>query len=161
MHHFLSNSRFSSTHSAYLANITTTKEPHTYAQDILDPNWQKAMDEELSVLQLNQTWTLTRLPVGCKWVYKTKCNLDDSVDKYKACLVAKGTLEGGVDYFETFSPTAKLTLKCLLTIGAARNWFAHQLDVQNAFLHDTLHEIIYMDLSPGHHRLEMRTFHCI
>ena len=35
MHHFLSNSRFSSTHSAYLANITTTKEPHTYAQAIL------------------------------------------------------------------------------------------------------------------------------
>jgi len=31
MHHFLSNSRFSSTHNAYLANITSTKEPHTYA----------------------------------------------------------------------------------------------------------------------------------
>ena len=45
VHHFLSNSRFSSTHSAYLANIIATKEPHTYAQAILDPNWQKAMDE--------------------------------------------------------------------------------------------------------------------
>jgi len=55
MHHFLSNSRFSSTHSAYLANITATKEPHTYVQAILDPNWKKAMDEELSTLQLNQT----------------------------------------------------------------------------------------------------------
>jgi len=42
MHHFLSNSRFSSTDSAYLANITTTKEPHTYAQAILDSNWQKS-----------------------------------------------------------------------------------------------------------------------
>ena len=48
MHHFLCNSRFSSTHSAYLANITTTKEPYTYAQTILDPNLQKTMDEELS-----------------------------------------------------------------------------------------------------------------
>jgi len=54
MHNFLSNSRFSSTHSAYLSNITTTKEPHTYAQAILDQNCQKAMDEELSALQLNQ-----------------------------------------------------------------------------------------------------------
>ena len=62
MYDFLSNSRFSSTHSAYLANITATKEPHTYAQAILDPNWQKTMDEELSALQLNQTWTLTPLP---------------------------------------------------------------------------------------------------
>jgi len=76
MHHFLSNSRFSSTHNAYLANITTTKEHHIYAQAILDPNWQKAMDEELSALQLNQTWTLTplpgRKPIRCKWVYKIK-----------------------------------------------------------------------------------------
>ena len=51
MHNFLSNSQFSSTHSAYHTNITTTKEPHTYA-----------MDEELSALQLNQTWTLTLYP---------------------------------------------------------------------------------------------------
>ena len=95
MHHFHSNSQFSSTHSAYIANITSTKEPHTYAQVILDPNWQKAMDEELSALQLNQTWTLTSLPVGqksigCKWVYKLKYNSDGSVDRYKACLVANG-----------------------------------------------------------------------
>ena len=146
MHNFLSNSRFSSTHSAYLANITATKEPHTYAQAILDPNWKKAMDKELSALQLNQTWTLTLLPVGqkpirCKWVYKIKCNSNGSIDRYKARLFAKGyTQIEGVDYSETFSPTAKLTtLRCLCTIAAARNWFTHQLDVQNAFLHGTLH----------------------
>ena len=50
MYNFLSNSLFSFTHSAYLGNITSTKEPHTYAQTILDPNWQK----ELSALHLNQ-----------------------------------------------------------------------------------------------------------
>ena len=120
---------------------------------------KKATDEELSALQLNQTWTLTPLPtrqkpIGCKRVYKIKYNSDGSVDRYKARFVAKGyTQIEGVDYYETFSPTAKLTtLRCLLTIAAARNWFTHQLDVQNAFLHGTLHEIIYMDLPPGHHR---------
>jgi len=128
MHHFLSNSRFSSTHSAYLANVTTTKEPHTYAQVILDPNWQKAMDEELSALQLNQTWTLTPLPteqkpIRCKLVYKIKYNSGDNVDRYKARLVAKGyTQIEGVDYCETFSPTTKLTtLKYLFTIAATKN----------------------------------------
>ncbi|XP_068483312.1 uncharacterized protein [Phaseolus vulgaris] len=148
MHHFLSSSRFSSTHSAYLANITTTKEPHTYAQVILDPNWQKAMDEELSALQLNQTWILTSLPAGqkpikCKWLYKIKYNSDVSVDRYKARLVENGyTQIECVDYSEIFSPTAKLTtLRCLLTIAVTRNWFTHQLDVQNSFLHDTLHEL--------------------
>ena len=108
MHLFLSNSLFSSTHSAYLANITTTKEPHTYAQAILNPNWQKAMDEELSALHLNQTWTLTPLPAGqktieCKWVYKIKYNSDDNVNKYKARLVAKGyTQNEGIDILKLF-----------------------------------------------------------
>jgi len=94
MHHFLSNSRFSYVHSAYLANITDTKEPQTYAQAIFDPNWQEVMDKELSALQLNQTWTLTILPVRqktieCKWVLKIKYKSNDSVDRYKAHLVAK------------------------------------------------------------------------
>jgi len=82
MHNFLYNSRFSSAHSPYLANITGTKEPQTYAQAIL----KKAMDEKLSALQLNQTWTLTPLPtgkkpIGCKWVYKIKYKPDGSVDR--------------------------------------------------------------------------------
>jgi len=117
------------------------------------------MDEELSALQLNQTWTLTLLPAGqkptgCKWVYKIKYNSYGSVNIYKVRLVAKGyTQIEGVDYSKTFSPTAKLTtLRCLLTIAATRNWFTHHLDVQNAFLHGTLHEIIYIDLPPRHHR---------
>ena len=44
------------------------------------------------------------------------------------------------------------TLRCLLTIGIAKNWFIHQLDVQNVFLHEKLHAIICMDLPPRHHR---------
>jgi len=95
------------------------------------------MDEELSSLQLNQTWTLTPLPTGqkpirCKWVYKIKYNSDGSVDRYKVRLVAKGyTQIEGVDYSETFSPTTTLTtLRCLLTIATTRNWFTHQLDVK-------------------------------
>ncbi|KAJ8899694.1 hypothetical protein K2173_019392 [Erythroxylum novogranatense] len=115
------------------------------------------MDEELTALELNKTWTITPLPadhkpIGCKWVYKIKYRSDGNIERYKARLVAKGyTQLEGIDYRDTFSPTAKLTtLRCLLTVAAARNWFIHQLDVQNAFLHGSLHEIIYMDLPPGH-----------
>jgi len=78
------------------------------------------MYEELSALQLNQTWILTPLPagqkpIGCKWVYKIKYNSDGSVDKYKTRLIAKGyTQIEGVDYSKKISPTTKLTtLRCL------------------------------------------------
>lgn len=157
--HFLSYSRISSAHCAFLANITSHTEPHSYAQAILDPKWQQAMNAELEALNNNNTRSLVPLPVGhkpigCKWVYKIKYRSDGTIERYKARLVAKGyTQVEGVDYQETFSPTTKLTtLRCLLTIAAARNWFIHQLDVQNAFLHGDLHEVVYMVPPPGLHR---------
>jgi len=152
---FLSYSRFSNAQKTFFANVSGTKEPTTYAQAILDPNWQQTMQTELTALQKTNTWTVMPFPtghkpIGCKWVYKIKYRSDGSIDRYKARLVAKGyTQVEGVDYRETFSPTAKLTtLRCLITIAAARNWFLHQLDVQNAFLHSSLHEEVYMDLPP-------------
>jgi len=41
------------------------------------------------------TWELVEPPKGqnvadSKWVFKVKCNADESTERYKACLVAKG-----------------------------------------------------------------------
>lgn len=114
------------------------------------------MNTELSALQQNKTWTLIPLPkghkpIGCKWVYKIKYKSDGATERYKARLVAKGYNQvEGIDYQETFSPTSKLTsLRCILTIAATKNWFTHQLDVHNAFLHGELDEIVYMEPPPG------------
>ena len=109
------------------------------------------MRSELQALQANGTWSLTPLPagktpIGCRWVYKIKHRSDGSIERYKARLVAKGfTQLEGVDYQDTFSPTAKIiSVRCLLALAAARGWSIHQMDVNNAFLHGDLHEEIYM-----------------
>lgn len=112
--------------------------------------------KELDALDKNNTWSLVSLPpghkpIGCRWVYKVKYRSNGNIECYNARLIAKGyTQVEGIDYKETFSPTVKLTtLRCLLSITATRNWFTHQLDVQNAFLHGDLHEVVYMTPSLG------------
>ena len=155
----LSYRNLSSAHHSFVAAISKLIEPTTYAQASTDPLWCEAMAKEIQALEHNKTWILTSLPagkrpIGCKWVFKIKYNADGTVERYKARLVAKGyTQKEGLDYTETFSPTAKLvTFRCLLAIASARDWPLHQLDVQNAFLHGDLDEEVYMIPPPGFDR---------
>lgn len=53
------------------------------------------MEANLKALEDINTWTIAILPpgkkaIGCKYVYKIKYNLDGTINKHKAKLVAKG-----------------------------------------------------------------------
>lgn len=108
------------------------------------------MDDKLEALEKNYTWTVVTLPprkqmVGCKWTYKLKHNQDGSIHRYKARLVVKGyTQQEEVYYTETFSPFKKMTIKAPPVVVSSRKWILHQLDVNNAFLHDDLFKEVYM-----------------
>jgi hypothetical protein len=52
----------------------------------------------------------------------------------------------GIDYDETFSPVANMdSIHLALAIVVAKGLEFHQMDMENAFLHDDLSEEIYMD----------------
>ena len=116
------------------------------------------MDKEIAALELTNTQTLTTLPpgkvpIGCKWVYRTKYKSNDSIERHKARLVAKGyTQREDLDYTNTFSPVAKpISVRMVLSLAAVKGWVLHQMDVNNAFLHGDLDEEVYMSLPPGFH----------
>ena len=113
--------------------------------------WVKAMDEEMHSLKENNTFTLTNLPegkkaVGGRWVYAIKTDVDGS-EKYKARYVAKGySQKMGVDYGETFSPTANMTsVRVLMQKAAQENLILHQMDVKTAYLNAPIDCEIYME----------------
>ncbi|CAI7909192.1 unnamed protein product [Closterium sp. NIES-54] len=58
--------------------------------------------------------------------------------------------EQGIDYFQTFSPTTKMTtLRVLLHVAAQRDNELHSLDFSTAFLQGILHEEIWLRRPPG------------
>ena len=65
--------------------------------------------------------------------------------------MAKGYAQTyGVDYFNTFSPVAKMTyVRLFISLAATHNWDLHQLDIKNTFLYGDLQEEVYMEQPPG------------
>lgn len=131
-------------------------EPKSYANVAKHTHWQLAMQAEYLALMINGTWSLIRPPpnanvIGCKWVYRVKLKLDGTIDWYKARFVAKGFhQEEGMDYFDTFSLVVKpTTIRLVITVALSQQWPFRQLDINNAFLHGTLSETVYMEQSKG------------
>ncbi|CAI7855294.1 unnamed protein product [Closterium sp. NIES-53] len=84
------------------------------------------------------------------WIFRVK-RPPGSPPVFKARYVARGfSQRQGVDYFQTFSPTPKMTtLQVLLHVAAQRDYELHSLDFSTAFLQGSLHEEIWLRRPPG------------
>ena len=84
-------------------------------------------------------------------MFKKKLRPDGTIEKYKARLVAKGyDQKEEEDFFDTYSPVARLTtIRVLLSLAASHGLLVHQMDVKTAFLNGELNEEIYMQQPDG------------
>ena len=145
---------------AFVANLESEiRTPTTVEEALNNPQidqWKAAMEAEMRSLQENQVYRQVPRPKGkkvekSKWVFRIKLNVDGSVEKYKARIVAKGFNQvEGEDYDHTFSPTVRFeSIRQLVAMGASRGLHMHQMDVTTAFLYAPLEEEVYMEAPDG------------
>lgn len=79
-------------------------------------------------------------------MFRTKHNVDGSIQKHKAQLVAKGySQQQGIDFEETFSHVAHFeTVRVVLALAAQFQLPIYQFDVKSAFLNGALEEEVFV-----------------
>ncbi|CAI7886468.1 unnamed protein product [Closterium sp. NIES-54] len=132
--------------------------PRSYAEAITglySSQWQAAMDAEMASWKSTGTYVDEVPPPGANivdgmWIFRVK-RPPGSPPAFKARYVARGFSQGqGVDYFQTFSPTPKMTThRVLLHVTAQRDYELHSLDFSTDFLQGSLHEEIWLRRPSG------------
>ncbi|CAI7805117.1 unnamed protein product, partial [Closterium sp. NIES-54] len=132
--------------------------PRSYAEAIEGPyssQLQAAMDAEMASWKSTGTYVDEVPQLGANivsgmWIFRVK-RPPGSPPAFKARYVARGfSHRQGFDFFQTFSPTPKMTtLQVLLHAAARRDYELHSLDFSTAFLQGSLHEEIWLRRPPG------------
>ena len=136
-----------------IANIPTTFADALKSDEAT--KWQKAMDDEMTALTENDTFELVTPPEGrnivkSRWVFTVKLG-PNGEETFKSRVVAKGYSQTeGIDYQETFAPTARMSSVRMLVQKAVQNdMIIHQMDVKTAYLNAPLDCDIYMEQPEG------------
>ena len=118
--------------------------------------WRDAALEEMKGHQSNGTWKLVELPpgekaIGSKWIFKIKRKGDDSIEWFKAQIVAQGfSKRPGFDYLETYASTLRpATIRLILAIAAIEDLYLCSVDISQAFVQSDIDTLIYVRQADG------------
>ncbi|PLW47343.1 hypothetical protein PCASD_02621 [Puccinia coronata f. sp. avenae] len=114
-------------------------------------NWKAAADYEIEKFASLGVWELVNphkgsKALGAQWVFTIKRKANGSIDKFRACYVAKGFHQVmGTDCNKTYAPTASLnTLRLLLSIAQSKNFPTATFDISSAYLYSPIEEDVYV-----------------
>ncbi|CAI5506021.1 unnamed protein product [Closterium sp. Naga37s-1] len=133
----------------HLVTMLLAPEGDPDALDIPTPrSYREVISGEMASWKSTGTYVDEVPPPGANivsgmWIFRVK-RPPGSPTAFKARYVARGfSHREGVDFFQTFSPTPKMTtLRVLLHVAAQRDYELHSLDFSTAFLQGSLHEAI-------------------
>ncbi|CAI7815217.1 unnamed protein product [Closterium sp. NIES-54] len=132
--------------------------PRTHVEAVSGPwasYWIAAEEAEMASYRSTGTYVDAVPPPGANvvsgmWLYKVK-RPPGAPPVFKVRYVVRGfSQREGVDFFQIFAPTPKMTtLWVLLHIAAQRDYELHSLDFSTAFLQGSLHKHIWLRRPPG------------
>ncbi|GJR69224.1 retrovirus-related pol polyprotein from transposon TNT 1-94 [Tanacetum coccineum] len=121
-----------------------------------DSAWIKSIQEELHQFDRLDVWELVDIPlcknvINLKWLWKNKCDEENTVIHNKSLLVAKGYAQNeGIDFKESFAPVAWLeAVRLFIAYVAHKSFIVYQMDVKTTFLYGPLKEEVYVNQPDG------------
>jgi hypothetical protein len=153
-------SAISDDYEVYVSEEIQMEGDPTYFEEAMrsahSSKWLDAIEDEMRSMSVNKVWDLEEIlkgakTVDCKWVYKTKCDSNGNIERFRVRIVAKGfTQREVIDYTETFSPVScKDSLRIIMTLVAHYDLELHQMDAKTAFLNGDLLENVCMAQPKG------------
>ncbi|GJY55771.1 retrovirus-related pol polyprotein from transposon TNT 1-94 [Tanacetum coccineum] len=128
---------YESTTEMHLVCLVENTENITFEESIISKKWKEATDKEINAIERNKIWEMAQLPkgqkpIGVKWVYKKKMNVEGEVHRME-------------------------TIRLLVSLAAQSRWKIYQMDVKSAFLNGVLDGVVYIEQPPGYAKVREET----
>lgn len=120
-------------------------------------SWAASMRDEIKSIIDCSTWKLVPAPkdtsdvIQGRWVFRTKCDVNGKLLKYKSRWVVRGFQQkAGTNVTDTYASVVKpMSYKVLFSLAASLDLDIEQMDVKTAFLNSPIEEDVYVEQPHG------------